>query len=415
MKKIQSLVSGLETRCRAEGTPLRFLHLADAHLGASYRRAPNGEENRIEGFRAFRAALDFAQEQKVDFVLLAGDIFEAFKLKNSDRNGFIDRVKALSCPVLYVAGNHDPLGADLFSDLLELPSNFFVFPSTWTALRFPHLRTTVWGASFQNVLQEESLLPEGGVADWLDCLGSEAQEAGGDLHLGLLHGQTLTGNGSGERIPYHGLPEERIAQTGLHYLALGHVHRRTECQQAGKVYWAYPGSLRGNGFDETGAHGAYLVSLRETGEKVEPRLDFIPFAQREFRIWTDEGAWKESLVETGRQLLQQLREENPDLQKHYYRIICTGRRPQPLAWRVEDLEEELRPSFYSVQVENRTIPSHNLYALAEENTLRGLMVRQALEALRASEGEEETRHLQESLDLVLQVFEGEIDDKGGRR
>src|SRR5829696_7141473 len=57
---------------------LRLLHTADVHLGA--RHADLGDQaaaQRERQFAAFRATIDLALAEKVDVVLIAGDLFDS--------------------------------------------------------------------------------------------------------------------------------------------------------------------------------------------------------------------------------------------------------------------------------------------------------------------------------------------------
>ncbi len=85
----------------------RFLHLADCHLG--YRQYNNIE--RYNDFaRAFLAIIDVAIEQKVDFVILAGDLFEKRSIEALTLNQAmigLERLKAANIPCIAVEGNHE--------------------------------------------------------------------------------------------------------------------------------------------------------------------------------------------------------------------------------------------------------------------------------------------------------------------
>ena len=70
---------------------LRLLHTADVHLGA--RHADMGEQaaaQRERQFAAFRAVIDLAIAEKVDLVLIAGDLFDS----NTQPKRSVDRVAA---------------------------------------------------------------------------------------------------------------------------------------------------------------------------------------------------------------------------------------------------------------------------------------------------------------------------------
>ena len=85
----------------------RFLHFADCHLG--YRQYNNAE--RYNDFaRAFLAIIDVAIDQKVDFVVLAGDLFEKRSIEALTLNQAmigLERLKAANIPCIAVEGNHE--------------------------------------------------------------------------------------------------------------------------------------------------------------------------------------------------------------------------------------------------------------------------------------------------------------------
>ena len=54
-------------------TPIRFMHIADIHLG--YRQYNLFERFKDFG-KAFRQIINIAIEKKVDFIICAGDLFD---------------------------------------------------------------------------------------------------------------------------------------------------------------------------------------------------------------------------------------------------------------------------------------------------------------------------------------------------
>jgi exonuclease SbcD len=85
----------------------RFLHFADCHLG--YRQYNNAD--RYDDFaRAFLSIIDVAIDQKVDFVILAGDLFEKRSIEALTLNQAmigLERLKAANIPCIAVEGNHE--------------------------------------------------------------------------------------------------------------------------------------------------------------------------------------------------------------------------------------------------------------------------------------------------------------------
>ena len=85
----------------------RFLHFADCHLG---NRQYNNIERGHDFGRAFIWVIDKAVAEKVDFVVLAGDLFEkrsidAQTLQQAMRG--LERLQRANIPCLAVEGNHE--------------------------------------------------------------------------------------------------------------------------------------------------------------------------------------------------------------------------------------------------------------------------------------------------------------------
>jgi len=87
---------------------LKFVHMADIHLG--YRQY-NCEERLIDFAQAFLDAVKFAIEKKVDFILIAGDLFhkknEIDPLTLTQATKILEKAKKSGIPVIAVEGNHD--------------------------------------------------------------------------------------------------------------------------------------------------------------------------------------------------------------------------------------------------------------------------------------------------------------------
>ncbi|MGI5837602.1 MAG: metallophosphoesterase family protein, partial [Chloroflexota bacterium] len=84
-----------------------FLHLGDVHLG----NEQYGRRERAEDFaRAFYYAVEYAIQHRVDFVVVAGDLFERSTLDPVTFDQTLSGLKQLAMadiPLVAIAGNHD--------------------------------------------------------------------------------------------------------------------------------------------------------------------------------------------------------------------------------------------------------------------------------------------------------------------
>src|SRR5258707_9416730 len=90
---------------------LRLLHTADVHLGA--RHTDLGEQaaaQRERQFAAFRATVDLAIAEKVDVVVIAGDLFDAtVQPRRSVERGAAElkRLADVRIRTVIIPGTHD--------------------------------------------------------------------------------------------------------------------------------------------------------------------------------------------------------------------------------------------------------------------------------------------------------------------
>ncbi|MCA9485628.1 MAG: exonuclease SbcCD subunit D, partial [Nanoarchaeota archaeon] len=97
---------------------MRFAHLGDCHLGG-WRQ----QELRDLNFKSFQIALEKCKKEKVDFILIAGDLFDsAYPPIETLKETFEEfkKVKEANIPVFLIAGSHDySVSGKTFLDVLE--------------------------------------------------------------------------------------------------------------------------------------------------------------------------------------------------------------------------------------------------------------------------------------------------------
>src|SRR3954452_23388629 len=95
----------------AQASMPRLLHMADVHLGARHDDlGPAASAQRERQFEAFKRAIDLALAEKVDLVLVCGDLFDS----NSQPKRSVERAAAefgrlaqRHIPVVLIPGTHD--------------------------------------------------------------------------------------------------------------------------------------------------------------------------------------------------------------------------------------------------------------------------------------------------------------------
>ncbi len=256
----------------------KFLHLADIHLGFDRYDSP---ERSKDFFRALHSALDlYALQPAVDFVLIAGDLFEHRNIKPATLNQAqvcLQTLKQANIPVLAIEGNHDnrPYGT---------PTSWLKYLSEWGLVI---LLEPNQGGPEEDVLSPWDAQQRRGSYIDLDCgvrvigsnwYGSAAPRAIeqlaaaiADLPPGPSHSILMFHHGlEGQIARYAGALRysdlRPLRQAGIDYLALGHIHKHYTVDD-----WVFnPGSLEANNIEESQyKRGAYLVEMGPTGIHAE--------------------------------------------------------------------------------------------------------------------------------------------------
>lgn len=342
---------------------LRFLHAADLHLDAPFSAlSPEQAAQRRAELRELPLQIcELANEQDCDLVLLAGDLFDTV-------GGYPETIETLQrafaacrARIFISPGNHDFYSEASPYARTQWPENVHIFRSAQPeCVYLSELDCAVYGAAF---LSQDAASP---------LAGFRVQDPEA-ANLMVLHADAMN-----PASPYAPITKDQIAETGLDYLALGHIHLRTEPAVAGATTYAWPGCPMGRGFDETGEKGVYLGRLDETGCS----LTFHPLPGRRYeilRVAAGDDPKQSILTALG----------DTKTQKHCYRILLTG---EADPFDRDALQKELAERFFSLTIRDRTVPKADLWACAGEDTLKGLLLQNLKEQWHRAPTEEKKRY-----------------------
>lgn len=249
---------------------MKFLHAADFHLDspmhglAAYDGAPV-DELRGATRRALENLVDLALEERVAFVLIAGDVYDGDWRDFNTGLFFVAQMRRLreaGIPVVAIAGNHD--AASRMTKGLPLPDGYTTLASRKPqTIVLDDLGVAIHGQGFATAAVTEDL-----------SLAYPEPHAG-LLNIGLLH--TSAGGRPGHE-NYAPCSVDALVARGYDYWALGHVHGREVLHEAPWV--VFPGNVQGRHARETGPKGATLVTV-DDGRIVEVEhrdLDVVRWA-----------------------------------------------------------------------------------------------------------------------------------------
>lgn len=369
--------------------PVKILHCADVHLGAAEAfLGSNAQKRRIETLLTFEKILQTAKENKVDLLLIAGDLFDSNRIESDFTERVFEGMKNIpDTKILIVAGNHDPLTGESPFLKYKLPENVYVFGGEDSVKTFEDLNVRIYGRSFTGVYMygspRFSLIPQDNYTNIL-----------------LLHGDT-----SGDiNSDYNGITSEFINNSGMDYIALGHIHARSDIKRIGNTYYAYPGCPEGQGFDELGEKGVYIGSV----SKEECRLDFIPVCRRQHISTEIDITSCENIADICTLINSTLQERySENYNENLYKITLTGNISEDFNLSLEEITARISAQVYFAKIRDNTNIRYDLDSLAKENSLKGIFVQKMLERLQTAEGKEK-EITEQALKIGLKAFTSEV-------
>ena len=309
---------------------MKIIHCADLHLDSRMESGLPPEkagERRLELLRTFTRMVERAAEEKVEAVLLAGDLFDAGTVSGRAGSCVLDAVEEHpQITFYYLQGNHDRNG--FLSDVRRLPDNLKTFGAGWTS--YEQKEVTITGAELSKDTPK----------DLMERLVLDQSR----INIVMLHGTVREYEGNDQ---WDTIPLRVLRGRGIDYLALGHIHSFRLDRLDDRGRWCYSGCLEGRGFDECGEKG--YVELEIDQGRIAPA--FISFAERSLHdIPVDiTGAL------TQEDIRRKVRQELKDVpRKDMVQVRLTGRvepqvEPDPV-WTRKWLEE----SCYFLKVRDET-------------------------------------------------------------
>lgn len=343
---------------------IRFIHTGDIHLGVSYKSSKFSkafaEKRRAELFITFYRLLDYIKDNGIEYLLIAGDLFEDHipisKLKEIN-----EKFKELeSTQILMIAGNHDNLSTVSGKlSAIDWAPNVHLFSQEMDAIGFDEHQIDFYGISWEEKIMDEQRLNN------LEILHKDY------ANILLAHGDA---NGKSKYMPVN---TDSATNKGIDYIALGHIHKHEYLTKTA----AYCGSLEPLDFSEQGEHGFIYGEI--FGKRIATK--FIPFSLRRFeerRITVNETMSIHDIYRT----IKQWVENEPDV---VFRIIIDGYREIDTDIDINYLLEGLYPLTDFIDITDHTLISIDMERVKEEN-LRNI-IGQYIQKIESFEEDEDVK------------------------
>ncbi len=293
---------------------IKFIATADTHLDSPMRGLERYEGAPVEEIRgatrkAFINLVDFAINEQVAFMLIAGDLYDG-DLKDYQTALFLarqmQRLNRAEIRVFIASGNHD--AASIITKKLQMPENVRFF-STKKPETFPldDLRIAVHGQGYANQAVGDNL-----AANYPDAID-------GYFNIGVLH-TALTGREGHE--PYAPCIVDDLKSRHYDFWSLGHVHTREVISE--NPWIIFPGNLQGRNIRETGPKGATLVTIEDMVVESVQHHDFDTLRWDHIEIDVSEAKYGHEVVNMIRKNLE-TKIDSVDEKIFAIRLIIKGR------------------------------------------------------------------------------------------
>ena len=394
---------------------LTFIHAADLHLGAPFRGLRALSEQWASRLltaisEAYDRVVDAALARRVDFVVMAGDIFDLAHPSYGDYLHFFEglrRLEEADIPVYLVTGNHDPYVSWTHS-FASLPPNAVMLPADRPGFslyrRDGRALCLIGGRGYYNqTWPADECIADGVTRDAAlrALLPDEPDAEQAPFAVGLLH--------TGLHLDTVKAPSDPklLARAGMDYWALGHVHTKYVYPSQSDPRMVFSGSIQGRDINEQGEHGVFVVTLTADGfsepGRARTRVEFVPTASVVWqRVSVDVGDCT-TLSEVCDRVMAELFRVNgrAHCDRMVTRVTLSGATPLHAVLRrpgvVDDLRKQINDAyseFFCDALVDRTCAPRDLDALRQEALFPSVLL--GISASQRADAEGQAAYLQEA-------------------
>ena len=340
---------------------MKIIHCADIHLDSkmtSNLDEKKAKERKFEILSTFLKMIEYAKDNQVSAIIIAGDLFDTNYFLAGTRNSVKDAiVSSENIDFYYVKGNHG--GGDRFLESFEeIPSNLHLFSDKWKTYDLSEddqCKITLSGIE----------LDKADVSTVYSSLMLDPR----NINIVTMHGQ-INEYKNDKKAEIISLNELR--QKNIDYLALGHVHEYQEGDLPPRGKYCYCGCLEGRGFDECGNHGFVMLEVDESNKTLDAK--FVPFAERKLHeLSVDISGCTES-PEIKKKIEDKIKSDDCE-KKDFVEVILEGEIDVDCEKSIDFLTKMLMDEFYYVKIKDKTkiAIDYNDYKL--DASLKGEFVR----------------------------------------
>ena len=391
---------------------MRFIHMADIHFDSPFTVLTNkkdfGTKRRLEQREAFRRAIEYISKEKIPYLFIAGDLYDQDYIRESTIEFINNLFKTIPETKIFISpGNHDPFLKNSFYNTFNWNNNVTIFKDKIERIELEE--ADIYGYGFTDFYCSNSKVEE------IEIKNKEK------INILLVHG--ALDSSKAIDVQYNPISTNKLKEIGFDYVALGHIHKKTE---ENKFNFIYPGSIISFGFDELGEHGIldvkieknknenklnknnYLNNLEKNNEnnfnnlqnnnlnyKNNIKINFIKLDNRIF----EEKNIDISEINSQEELIEKINSIKIN-ENIFCKIILTG---------IKNIEIKcneickLTANENVLKIEDKTETKFDFNQLATQNNLKGIFVKKMLYKLKNEKCDKEV--IKRAIEIGLKSFD----------
>lgn len=312
---------------------MKFIHIADVHIGAKPdSEYPWGNLREQEILQSFQDLIDICSREKVELLLIAGDLFHRQPLLRELKELNYQFEKIKDTKVVIIAGNHDYVGPKShYIDFEWAPNVTMLIGDQMSKVYLKELDTEVYGFSYHRRNIPESRLV------------NIKPEENDHIHILLAHG------GDDKNIP---IDRKAVGNLPFDYIALGHIHKPTVISKK----CAYVGSLEPLDKNEIGDRGYIRGEVTKEGCYME----FVPHSIRRYEWLKIQVTPEMTQGAVCDEVAKKIAEQGS---QNIYRVHLLGYKDVDIQMN----EDAIKALGNVIEVLDDTVPDYDFEVLKEEN------------------------------------------------
>ncbi len=343
---------------------MKIIHCADIHadskMGTHYSKKQS-DERKDEIIDSFYRMVQYANENNVRAIIIAGDLFDSKETQQKrlkQRIGYIIEQNP-EIDFLYLRGNHDEDVQFLFDK--DVPNLKRFSKHKWN--KYSYENVDIYGHEFGKTISTNTY--------------NELTVESTHVNILVMHGQIAEYTAK-DGAPVIALP--RFKNKNIDYIALGHIHDYKEDKLDQRCTWCYSGCLEGRGFDECDDKGFVVLDIQDN--KIQST--FIPNAKRKIHdvnINISGLLTYDEIIKTIKSNISEISEDD------IVEINLTGDVSEDAEIETDSYTSALSPNFYLLRIKDKTETKIDYEKYEKDVSLKGEFIRLVKEQNDLSEEE----------------------------